>query len=262
MGRPDPTGEQGRPRRGRVVLALALLAAAAPAAAGPLPEFEPFRDRLTKRCEVPRAGDSTPEVKGAEAGRERCLKQIATRELDTVLLPLKAADPPLFRALMREQGEWNELMPLACTLLDEGQFLAAEHARWIYGTIIGLSQMACLQNAYTDRAYYAIARREGQAASFAVRVKAAGPHAPAFRAELQALRRDIRAWTPADGEAMGGTEVTREDVERVRDAVQQIERRTAALAASTCANWPELQQALGGAVACAEAMEAYYIQHR
>ena len=241
------------------VACLALVAIATPAVA--LPPFEEFWRDLDRRCHVPREGESTPEIKSSEAGREACLKRRAVRELDALLLPLKASAPARFQALMSEQAAWNALMPMACTLLDEGQFLAAEHARWIFGTSITLGQMACMQNAYIDRAYYAIARHEGQTAPFAARVKAAAVHAPSFRAELQALR-EIRAWTPADGDAMGGTEVTSEDVQRVRAAVDDIERRTAALAATTCANWPELQRALGGEAACAQAMEAYYLQHR
>jgi len=190
MGRNDPTREQARVRCA-VALAGALFgsAAAAPAAA---PDFDAFRAQLEKRCEPPRTGDSTPEVKAAEAAQEDCLRKAAVRELDAVLIPLKKGDPARFQALMREQAAWNEVKPLACTLLDEWQFLAEEHARWVFGTIVGLGQTACMQNAHGDRAYYAVTRQRGDAAAFAARVRVARPAAAEIRRDLAAFKR-IRA---------------------------------------------------------------------
>jgi hypothetical protein len=237
--------------------------AAAPA--GPaLPPFAAFQKGLAERCWVSTRDDSTPQVKGAAAATAECLRRVLLAELDRVLVPMKSKEPGRFIALMREQAAWNRVVALSCPFFDEIQFAALDEGIWGFGTIYGLQQMACEQGTAIERAYYAAALRAEEAGLLAAHVSESAGPAAKTREELRETRAGLEPWLKDESaeRLAGHRPVTAEDARRLLGAVTSFEKQARELAGASCANWPALAQAHGGAGPCKDAMESYYLRHR
>jgi hypothetical protein len=211
---------------------------------------------LTKVCDAKELPDDNAGMHIAMRDRNDCRRARLNVELDAVLSPLKSSDPTRFRALMAEQATWNRLVETACNIEEELAFLNFEDGTRSDGTMRGLALMGCKGTAIGERVYYARSRAAADVHAMVRRVREKAKEGTAERRALADRRKLAERWVvappPKDPDGPDP------QWERFSKDIESVQKTTRALARSTCAAWPELSSALGGAATCERELELYF----
>ncbi|MBK8253317.1 MAG: hypothetical protein IPK82_11715 [Polyangiaceae bacterium] len=204
--------------------------------------YTALRADLEKKCPI-EAKDTNVEQKEAAAKALECLRKKMIADLDAVLLPLKKKDETKFKALMKEQAEWNRNVEVACRLEEERFWVDLKTGLRDDGTMRSYPYMGCIDKAYTERILLAQSLASGKLDPLVKRIGEVDADGLAVENEMKALRSTADAFVLAppkeeDGMAVADWKTISADVEKVQTAV-------ANMAKSTCDTWPDLSKALG-----------------
>lgn len=208
---------------------------------------------LGKKCPVAESDEAVQE-KLAAARANECRRKRLLADLDALLVPMKASDPRRFKALMKEQAEWNRAMKKACDLEEERAWVDFDTGDRSIGSYASLTRLECQNQAITERILYVRTLAAGKPGALAKRigeVQANGVRMKQIAADI--LQRSMTFATTPPSSPTAWT-----DWSEVVASTGHFIGATKSLAKSTCQAWPELEKALGGKEKCLSKTEAYY----
>lgn len=218
--------------------------------------YDALRAELEKKCPT-EAKDTNLEQKEAVAKAVECLRRKMIKDLDDVLVPLKKSDETKFKALMKEQADWNRNVDVACWLEEERSWLDLASGGRDDGTMRSYAFMGCLDDAYTDRILYARSLAAGKIEPLVKRIEEKQADGRGVREALTALKAAAAKFT-ADKPKVEPP-LMEADWKRVGESAENVGGASAMMAASTCSAWPDLAKALGGKEGCTTKVELYYL---
>jgi hypothetical protein len=213
-----------------------------------------------KRCDELHEEDqdltTTSGLKRHHAYTNECLQRRMLAELDAVLLPAQREAPARLQALRKEQADFNRFTVAFADLVEKKAGTDLDAGTVLYGSCYDCGQLACTTSATLERLYYAVALRAGAIAGLTARIEEQQAVGVKTRGGVRAIARAAARWqaSPGGPEVAGATWW-----KEMADGAAEVERRAATLAASTCAGWPELGEALGGGEACRKKVATYYL---
>lgn len=246
--------------------ALASASVAAPASVAPRPSAAPPRAtlasvrRATDRACQPRAvATNNIEMKAQASESASCVSAAMVRELDRVLVPLKASAPARFRLLMDQQAAFNRFERALAFLAEETMWVDFAEGTRSDGTARGTGTIGCTTSAALERTVYASALGSGDVAALAAEIRAAekrGAKTKLALAQIEAASAR-RALVPAKPAEPGMEPIAPEGWKRLFQDAQTASDLAQTLARSICDDVAGLEGALGGAKACRESVAHY-----
>lgn len=217
--------------------------------------YEALVAELAKKCPVADAPNNI-EQKEAFARSVECLKKRMTRDLDEVLLPLKASDKPKFDALMKEQAEWNRTIEKACLLEEERVWVDFATGLRDDGTYRSYTWLGCYSQAYAERTMYARTLASGKLGPLVSHIDETQKPGAETRDALADTLKKALAFEAKPAAAKDNLTVP--DWKAIVEQLNAVIGGTKKLAKSTCETWPDLAKALGGDEKCLAKAELYY----
>jgi hypothetical protein len=217
--------------------------------------YESLKAELAKKCPIEDKPNNV-EQKEAVANAGDCLRRKMIADLDAVLLPLKKAEEPKFKALMKEQAEWNRHLAIACELEEERFWVDLVTGARDDGTLRGYTYLGCLDKAYTERILFARSLAAKDDKLLVKRVDDTQKDGAATKEALAQLQKTAEAFVlvpPKVEEPFQNA-----DWKAIGESSGKVGAAAASMAKSTCETWAGLAKALGGKEACETKVELYY----
>ncbi len=217
--------------------------------------YAALQAELAKKCPVAKA-NNTLEEKEALMGSIQCLKKKMNADLDAVLIPLKTSDPAKFKALMKEQAEWNKAMEKACDLEEERTWVDFTTGHRDDGSFRSYTMLGCFSQAFTERTMYARTLASGKIAPLVKHIEESRKGGAAVKGIVADIQKKAIAFKAAPPPQEDG--FLPADWDAIIGEAGAMIGATQAMAKSTCGAWPELEKALGGPAKCLLKAELYY----
>ncbi len=215
---------------------------------------------LDEKCPYRSASSGADsEIKEAMFEQSECYRRQMIGELDGVLLPMKRSEPERFKALMREQAKWNRFVALGCRGAEQRMWSDFETGAHTWGTMFGTYDLRCNIEAHKERILFARSWASRDPAVLQRRVTALRQPGIACQTSIQRAKQRAQhfvAHPPKDNDLPLGPA----DWKQILEDANTVETSAAELAGSTCAGWPEFQASLGGAPACQQQVQLYYLK--
>lgn len=236
----------------------ATASAKAPAAKPPRKapkSYAALKADLDKKCPV-ESKDTNVEQKEAAAKAIECLRKKMIADLDAVLVPLKKSDETKFKALMKEQAEWNRNIEVACKLEEERFWIDLATGGRDDGTMRSYTYLGCLSGAYTDRILYAQSLAAGKLPPLVKRIEETQKDGAEVKRVLAEIKNTAEGFVKSPPKLEAGVESA--DWGMIASSCEKVATASASMAKSTCEAWPDLAKELGGKDKCAAKVELYY----
>ena len=237
---------------------------ATPQSASAAPLRRPLAEvrRATEHaCQPAHPADNNMEQKQQQLAAAQCVERAMNRELDRVLLPLKASSPARFRTLMDQQASYRRFGEALAFLAEEAMWVDFTDGTRSDGTMRSIALVSCMDATALARTVYAEALAAADAGAMASEIREVakrGAKTKKALAEIEAGATKHTLHAPKPPEP-GATAMTTADWKTLFDRAQSTGELAATLARSTCADFPGLAAALGGERACHEAVALYHL---